>query len=64
MRNQTKSLNKLLLSKVRVAKVSEQQMILGAHNRSKRGTNSKTGNSNQNGIGQIQVQFQDAFVYM
>ncbi|WP_420574477.1 hypothetical protein [Kordia sp.] len=47
MRNQTKSLNKLLLSKVKIAKVSEQEMILGG-DRSKRGTNSKTGDSRQN----------------
>lgn len=64
MRNQTKSLNKLLLSKIRIAKVSEQRMILGAHNQSKRGTNSKTGNSNQHVIGQFQVQQQDALIYM
>ncbi|MFK7749589.1 MAG: hypothetical protein AB8B65_14430 [Kordia sp.] len=64
MRNQTKSLNKLLLSKVKIAKVSEQQMILGGHNRSKRGQ-SKTGNSTQNAVGQIQVvRQQDEIVFM
>jgi hypothetical protein len=38
-------------------------MILGAHNRSKRG-NSKTGDSTQHAIGQFQEQQQDAMVYM
>lgn len=46
MRNQTKSLNKLLLSKVKIATVNEQQMILGG-DRKKRGTNSKTGDTKQ-----------------
>jgi len=46
MRNQTQSLNKLLLSKVKVASINEQRMILGGARR-KRGTNSKTGDTKQ-----------------
>ncbi|MEM6721056.1 MAG: hypothetical protein AAF611_17135 [Bacteroidota bacterium] len=46
MKKQTTSLNKLLLSKVKIATVNEQNMILGGDRR-KRGTNSKTGDTRQ-----------------
>ena len=58
MRNQTKTLNKLLLSKVKIATLNDQKMILGG-GRSRKG-NSKTGDTRQQGQapfqGQIQVQ--------
>jgi hypothetical protein len=65
MRNQTKTLNKLLLSKVKIATVNEQRMILGG-DRKKRGTNSKTGDTRQQigGQGQVQVQVQAVMVFM
>lgn len=52
MRNQTTSLNKLLLSKVKIATVSEQEMILGG-DRKKRGTNSKTGDNGNTMFGYV-----------
>ncbi|EDP94208.1 hypothetical protein U8527_07500 [Kordia algicida OT-1] len=52
MRNQTKTLNKLLLSKVKIATLSEQEMISGG-GRSRKG-NSKTGDTRQ----QVQAPFQ------
>ena len=55
MKNQTKTLNRLLLSKVKIATVSEQRMVSGG-DRSKRGTNSKTGDTRQQIVGQFQVQ--------
>ncbi|AXG72261.1 hypothetical protein KORDIASMS9_04530 [Kordia sp. SMS9] len=64
MRNQTKSLNKLLLSKVKIATVNEQQMIVGG-DRKKRGTNSKTGDTrHQIQGGQLIGHVQDEFVFM
>ncbi|WP_298515813.1 hypothetical protein [uncultured Kordia sp.] len=61
MRNQTTSLNKLLLSKMKIATVSEQQMILGG-DRKKRGQ-SKTGDTRQQLFGQFQAQ-EDEMVFM
>jgi hypothetical protein len=63
MRNQTKTLNRLLLSKVKIATVNEQRMILGGDRR-KRGTNSKTGDTRQQIQGQGQVQVQAVMVIM
>ncbi len=53
MRNKTKSLNKLQLSKVKIAKVTELEKILGGGRTTKR-TNSKTGDTRV----YVQVQFQ------
>lgn len=64
MRNQTQSLNKLLLSKVKIATVNEQQMIIGGDRRRKRQTNSKTGDTRQQqSIGVLQPHV-DAFEYI
>lgn len=65
MRNQTKSQNKLLLLKVKIASVDEVQMMKGG-GRKKRGTNSKTGDTKQQVQGQLIGQFQDAdaFIFM
>ncbi len=61
MRNQTKSLNKLLLSKEKIATINEQQMIFGG-GRKKRGTNSKTGDTKQQAQQQLVGHFQPVYV--
>ncbi|QHI36268.1 hypothetical protein IMCC3317_16280 [Kordia antarctica] len=57
MRNKTKYLDKLLLSKVRIAKVNEREMISGGGRRTREG-NSKTGDTRMH----VQVQAHDVFV--
>lgn len=57
MRNKTKSLNKLQLSKVSIANVNEREMIRGGGRRTKR-TNSKTGDTRM----YVQIQVQNVFV--
>ena len=44
MRNKTQSLNKLLLLKIKIAKVNELELITGGTRRSRKG-NSKTGDT-------------------
>lgn len=56
MRNQTKTLNKLLLSKVKIATLNERKMILGG-SRSRKG-NSKTGDTRQQGQAPFHAQIQ------
>jgi len=53
MINKNKSLNKLLLSKIRIAKVNELELVSGGGRRSRKG-NSKTGDTRL-GL-QLQVQ--------
>jgi hypothetical protein len=58
MRNKTKSLNKLLLSKVKIAKVTKLEKIIGGGRGTKR-PNSKTGDTRSQLQVQIQVQVRD-----
>lgn len=63
MKNTTQSLKKLQLSKIKIAKLAEQEKILGGNRRTRR-TNSKTGDTRMNEPIQSAFQMQDVLMIL
>jgi len=64
MRKEAKTLNKLRLSKMKIASINEQQMLVGGGDRRKRSANSKTGDTGTGQQIQVQIQVQAAIAML